>query len=198
MLFRSGASYQTGSSFSNLPGGNYSIVILDGNGCIATSSALISEPTALSLNTLASSSTCGNSNGSIQTLASGGAAPYQYSINNGSNFQSSGTFSNIAQGNYTVLISDANGCTTTSPITVNNLAGPVVQNSTSTNITCSGFNDGSISLSTQGGTLPITYVLNGGGTSQSIGYFNGLSTGAYTVTATDANGCSVNTTATIT
>ncbi|MFM9946564.1 MAG: hypothetical protein ACKV1O_01370, partial [Saprospiraceae bacterium] len=68
---------------------------------------------------------CAQNNGSFTAQGSGGTSPYQYSLD-GVNFQASGTFSNLAAGNYTVTVRDVNGCTAQQPVSLNSSAAPSV------------------------------------------------------------------------
>lgn len=129
---------------------------------------------------------CGQDNGSITASASGGASPYQYSLNGGA-FQSSGIFPGLGAGDYTVGIQDAAGCTAEASATLNPADGPVLTIINQTNPAC-GQNDGSITASASGGTLPYQYSLNGGAF-QSSGIFPSLNAGDYTVVVHDAAGC---------
>ena len=91
----------------------------------------------------------------------------------------------LAAGNYTVTVTDANGCTETQNVTV---LEPIVLSSTvsSMNALCNGSSDGSATVSSAGGTAPYTYLWDDGQTTAMAG---ALSAGSYTVTVTDANGC---------
>jgi hypothetical protein len=106
-----GTTFQAGSTFGNLTAGNYTVTVRDANGCTLALTAVVAAPDAL---TLTASLNNGNN---ITAVATGGTAPYEYSLD-GSNFQTSGTFSNLANGNYTVTVRDANGCTTTASQTL--------------------------------------------------------------------------------
>ncbi|MFM7080046.1 MAG: beta strand repeat-containing protein, partial [Bacteroidota bacterium] len=183
-----GLSYQSASTFNSLPGGTYSISVLDANGCVATSNISISEPAQLNISTLAANATCGNANGSITSLVSGGVIPYNYSINNGATNQPTGTFVGLSSGGYTVLITDNNGCTTSSTSNIQNIGGPVALPANINNVTCFGLTNGSITANSTGGTTPFAYSINGGN-SQPSNYFGGLNPGSYSITISDANGC---------
>lgn len=106
------AAWQTDSTFNNLSTGTYTIRVRDAAGCIdsITVSLLQAYPDLAASATPGNATCSGNPDGSIAVTASGGLAPYQYSINNGVNFQTSASF-NVMQGNYNVLIKDFNGCT---------------------------------------------------------------------------------------
>jgi large repetitive protein len=182
-------TFQSMPQFSNLAAGTYSIVVEDLNGCIATSNFDIIEPDQLVVNGLALSTTCGNSNGEIQTLISGGTGTIQYSIDNGNTYQPAGIFTALPQGPYTIFVTDANGCTATDQVTLNNIAGPAISTLAVNNSSCNGSDDGSLQVTITGGTGPFLYNLNGG-SSQSSAYYGSLTTGAYTIMVTDANGCS--------
>ncbi|HRD57273.1 MAG TPA: choice-of-anchor L domain-containing protein [Ferruginibacter sp.] len=109
-----GTTYQTDSTFNNLPVGNYTIRIRDAVGCIDSISVNIVQtyPDLLQTNITTAASCTGNADGSIIVTASGGNPAYQYSLN-GAAFVNNNTF-NVMQGTHTVVIKDANGCTISS------------------------------------------------------------------------------------
>ncbi|NCY25320.1 MAG: adhesin, partial [Alphaproteobacteria bacterium] len=132
----------------------------------------------------------GGTSGDITVTASGGTAPYSYSLNGGA-AQSSNVFSNLSAGNYTIVTTDANGCTVSNTANVS-AAGTIVITATATsnfggfNISCFGDNNGTASAAAAGGTAPYSFSWsNGQGTQVSTG----LTSGVQTVTVTDANGC---------
>ncbi|APY07019.1 hypothetical protein BWZ20_01310 [Winogradskyella sp. J14-2] len=116
---------------SNLGVGNYTVTITDANGCEITNQATITEPSAqLSANifNVINVDCSGESSGSFTVNTSGGTSPYQYSIDNGNNYQSSNLFENLTDGSYTVFITDANNCNTTitATIGVNDTENPTI------------------------------------------------------------------------
>jgi ELWxxDGT repeat protein len=110
----SGNTISTSEDISNLgTGTNYNVTITDiGSGCIITKSYVITQPTSnLSLTAgKTNASGCGGSLGTITATASGGTSPYEYKLDNGI-YQSSGNFTLLSSGSYTVWAKDANGCT---------------------------------------------------------------------------------------
>lgn len=111
-----GTTWQAGNMF-NVPAGNYTITIRDANGCISTQNATVTEPAVLAANSATTNASCdGGNDGTIVVTANGGNSTYTYSID-GTNFQSSNQF-NVAPGNYTVIVKDNLGCTTTFNTTV--------------------------------------------------------------------------------
>ncbi len=109
-----GTTYQSDSTFSNLPVGNYTVRIRDASGCTDSIQVNIAQsyPNLLQSNTTTPATCTGNADGSITITASGGNPAYQYSLNGGA-FVSGNTF-NVRQGTYTVVVKDANGCTVSS------------------------------------------------------------------------------------
>ncbi|MFM7078221.1 MAG: beta strand repeat-containing protein, partial [Bacteroidota bacterium] len=188
---------QTNGSFGGLGNGAYSVLVTDGNGCTANASFTITQPLAISATYSSTNSTCGNSDGSLTINPTGGTGAYSYSINNGNTSQNTPVFNLMPSGSYSILITDANGCTQTIAATINNSAAPVIQSSNTTNISCNGFANGSIVVTSTGGTGALGYSLNGG-TAQTSGAFNNLGPGTYTVIVSDNNGCTTSTQAIIT
>ena len=87
------------ASAVNLPAGNYSINVTDANGCLSSTSILISEPTAINLQTASVQASCGQLNGSASVNVSGGVSGYTYNWSSG---QATSAINNIAAGVYTV------------------------------------------------------------------------------------------------
>ncbi|MBK9353826.1 MAG: SprB repeat-containing protein [Bacteroidetes bacterium] len=173
----------TNQDRTGLCAGTYSVTITDNTGCTTTLSNIvignIAGPTATATVTNA---TCGQNNGAINVTVSGGTAPYTYVWNNGTTTEDR---TGLAAGTYSVLITDANGCTVNlTGIVVNNTAGPSAS-MTKTDATCGNCN-GTIDVTVTAGTTPYTYLWNDGNTNQDR---TGLCAGTYSVTITDKNGC---------
>ena len=108
---------QTTTTATNLAPGNYTVTVTDGNGCTFTTPAVtITEPTALTATaTKVQDVQCnGAADGSISVSASGGTPNYTYLWDDGAG-QTTTTATNLAPGNYTVTVTDGNGCTFTTP-----------------------------------------------------------------------------------
>jgi len=134
--------------------------------------------------------TCnGGSDGTLTVTVIGGAAPYQYSLDNFATSQLSNVFTGLPAGSYTVFVKDANNCLSQSTVP-NLIAEPpvLVLTSSPTDESCPARGDGSISLFATGGTPAYQYSLNGG-PPQVNSTFDGLVPGSYTVAVIDANGC---------
>lgn len=184
-----GINYQSSGSFENLPGGNYTIYVRDKKGCVHTQNTVLIVPLELTGTALTTNSTCGNSNGSLLVTGAGGSGSgYQYSMD-GTNFTSSGSFTNLSSGTYYVAIKDAAGCLTVVAGTIYDSNGPSIVSTSHTNVACNDGNDGSITVNNvTGGTGTLQYGLNGSYW-QTSNSFTGLSAGTYTVMVKDANGC---------
>lgn len=149
-------------------------------------------PAALQLSFNITNVSCtGQSNGVATVVPSGGTGPYTYNWGGGI---TSATRTNLSSGSYNVTVTDASGCTASGVAQINQPA-PINITPSITNVTCHGGNNGAISLSASGGTGAITYNWGGGiaGSSRT-----NLTAGSYSVTATDANGCTVKQTYSIT
>ncbi len=195
-------AFQTGATFSGLAAGSYTITAKNANGCtgVTTASLMGTDPCAgvtVAVTTTKVDPTTGQSNGSITATATGGTG-FTYSINGGA-FQTSGTFSGLATGNYTITAKNANGCTGVATVALgstNPCAGVTVAVNTTTVSPGTGLSNGSITASATGGT-GFTYSLNNGAY-QASGTFSGLAAGNYTITAKNSNGCTGATTVTLT
>lgn len=137
-------------------------------------------------------------NGSITITAQGGTTPYQYSINGGTTWQSSNTFTGLGGGTYNVVVKDANNCLSSQLPTVLAVSNLLTQTVAKTDANCT--TAGSITITaTGGGTPPYEYSIDGGTTWQSSNTFTGLVGGNYTVvTRNPVTTCTVTTNETIT
>ena len=182
-----GGASQGSNVFSNLPAGTINYTVTDNGGCAGSGSFSLNPTTTITATGTATQVTCnGAANGSVQLSASGGQAAYTYS-QNGSTYQASSTFSNLAPGTYTFYAKDAQGCVGTTSVVITQPTA-LTLNAIPTAISCFGLSNGSIVTSTTGGTAPYTYSLNGSAFA-AASTFNNLTAGSYTVVVHDANGC---------
>ena len=172
--------------------GNYSISVTITNGCGNTTtfsqSVNIEASSGLSLTpAVISNVTCfGGSDGSVMVSVSGGLTPYQYEWDDDDD-QTLDTAEALPVGTYTVTITDALGCSNDTSIAVTE--AQEISISTSVIDASCGLSDGSaIAAVDSGGVSPFTYSWSSGGSAATE---TGLSSGAYTVSVTDANGCTV-------
>jgi len=188
---------QTSATTNNLCAGSYIVTVTDANGCTSTNSVTITAPTAISTNINSTNVTCNaGANGSATVTANGGTPNYSYSWNT-TPVQTTATASNLTAGSYTVIVTDANGCTTTNTVTITEPSALVANVSATTNVTCNGLCNGSATVTTTGGNPNYTYSWNTIPV-QTGATANNLCAGSYTVTVTDVNGCTATAVATIT
>jgi hypothetical protein len=196
-------SWSTGattSSISGLTAGTYTVTMTDAASSTTTATYTVTQPTTLvSSASLVSTVFCYNGNdGAASSSATGGTGTYTYSWNNGA---ITASLTGVTAGTYSVTITDANGCTDSSSVSI---AQPAIGASTTisaqTNVLCNGASTGAAAATTSGGTPPYTYAWSTGATtvSTATSSITGLAAGTYGVTATDANGCASTATATIT
>jgi len=132
---------------------------------------------------------CGLENGQIEVSASGGKAPYQYSLN-GQSAVPSELFSDLAASQYTLRVIDANNCEATISATVNILDGLQITELNSTDAGCKA-SDGSLAIVAESGNLPYQYSIDGGSMQESAS-FSGLESGDHELLIRDADGCEIN------
>lgn len=180
-----GINYQTSNIFSNLAPKLYTVTVKDSYNQ-TTSKYVTVGNNCVKVTATTSNSTCGNANGTVTAQASGGAAPYSFSIG-GVNYSANNIINNILPGTYFLYAKDASGNKDSVAITVNNTAGAIITNVDTVHTGCDN-KSGKIIVTASGGTLPLLYSING--TSwQSSNTFTGLAKGNYTASVRDANNC---------
>ena len=194
-----GINFQATGVFNTLCAGNYLITVQDGNLCQNTSTTSLINPSLLVINSvLPTNVSCnGGNNGVINISASGGTGALSYSINNGVTYSGTSNFIGLLAGSYTIIVKDANGCTVNYGV-VDITEPPLISiPNVVTTASCYGFNDGQIVVAPQGGTPNYSYSWSVGGIGNSP-VANNLAAGQVVVIVTDANGCTQDSTFTIT
>jgi hypothetical protein len=182
-------------NLSNVSSGTYTVTITDFKGCTAITSGTVTDPAPVALTGTITNVNCnGGSTGSVDVSASGGTSPYTYKILIGGTYGSGHLFGTLAAGTYAIYAKDANGCEKTLDFTVTQPSAALSATPTVTNVSCNGGSTGAISLAVTGGTSPYAFawtaspgtVPSGQSTNQNL---TGLIKGTYSVTITDAKGC---------
>ncbi len=189
----------TTASISGLADGTYSVLVTDNvTGCTATCEETISNQPALSIACVPVNGGCGElGSGSVNILT--GTGPYTYSWTNsgGEVISTDVSISDLADGIYSVIVTDANGCTDDCSATIVNQSDLVIDCS-SMEAACGEL--GSVSVDVLSGTPPYSYSWTNAAnvvisTDASVA---NLDAGTYTVSVSDANGCSNSCSTTIT
>ena len=182
-----GTVYQSSTTFINLPAGFYTVYIKDARGCITTTGVSVNNIGAPTFTNISTPAACGNANGTISINASAGTAPYQYSSDAGTTFQTGNIFTALLPGNYNVVVKDVNGCLIAKAVVVANTTGPQTLTAAIINAACGNAN-GSITATASGGTGAFQYSINGTNFFAS-NIFTAIAAGTYTLYVKDANGC---------
>ncbi|MBN2682878.1 MAG: gliding motility-associated C-terminal domain-containing protein [Bacteroidales bacterium] len=167
------------------PAGSYSVSITDANGCQNVENFTITEPNSIVVTPSHTDCLCnGDNTGTASVSVSGGVDPYTYFWPGG--VSSSNTASGLAAGSYTVTIVDNNGCSVTNTITVNQPTAVTVSVTSTTDVSCFGYCDGTATASPSGGTAGYSFLWS---STNPTAIATDLCAGNYTVTTSDANGC---------
>lgn len=186
-------SYSWSNSTSNedltgVGGGTFDVTVTDSKQCAATAQAVVNANAAI-LVTIDSIEdvTCASGNdGEVYITAAGGTSPYSYTWSNSTVNED---LMGAAAGNYSVIVNDANGCSTTVTATIaDGYALNAVVDSTD-DVACNGGSTGAVYITPTNGLSPYVYSWSNSANTQDI---TGLMAGTYTLTLTDANGCSYN------
>ncbi|MFM2385606.1 MAG: hypothetical protein RL660_363, partial [Bacteroidota bacterium] len=177
----------TNATASGLAAGTYTCTITDASACTTTQSLVITAPSAINL--LVTSQTnvsCfGSSDGSASVLATDGTPGYSYAWAPSGGTSASAT--GLTAGNYTCTVTDANSCTKTETVTINEPSAILPSVVSITDALCNGDANGEATIAASGGTPNYSYSwAPSGGTNTTA---TGLAAGSYTCTITDANAC---------
>ena len=176
--------------------GTYEFIIVDANGCGASTSVTLTDPAQLTAQSSVSDVSCnGAADGTISITPGGGTTPYEYSMDGGA-FQTSAFFDQLEEGTYPFTIRDANGCTFDTNATVSE-PDVLSLGFSVANVSCNGASDGTLTAIGQGGTAPYEYSIDGGAF-QTDTVFDQLDVDDYSFTIRDANGCTASADTTIT
>ncbi|MEM6269016.1 MAG: PKD domain-containing protein [Bacteroidota bacterium] len=187
----------TNDTSCSLGAGIYTVTVTDtaSAACFAIDSVVVTEPSAVSLSATATGAACSTATGTATVSASGGTAPYTYNWNT-TPVQTTPTAVNLLPGVYLVTVTDTLGCTDTLNVTVPDIPAPTITLVSTMDVSCFGGNDGSATVSTAGGTPPVTVTWNSPLPQTGL-TATGLPAGTYTATVTDTFGCTNAVTVTI-
>lgn len=178
----------TTKDVNNLCAGTYIYTVTDANGCTHSCTYHITSPSSLMIQCMSSNTCNGASMGSAMAMVTGGTAPYQYLWDNG---EVTSSISGICAGSFCVTVTDANGCSNSCCATVTSFQA-ITYTSTTTNASNANSCNGKLCVNAAGGTGPYSFNWSTGAMASGVtsDMITGLCPGTYTVTITDANGCS--------
>jgi subtilisin-like proprotein convertase family protein len=175
-----------------LTAGIYSVTITDNTGCdLVETYTVINNANGITASGIVTDETCGDGSGAINMTVSGGTSPYTFAWSNGATTED---VTALSAGMYSATITDASGCSFVYMNTVNNTTSTITITNVNINDAFCGNNNGDITLTLSGGVQPLTYNWSNGETSQNL---NNELPGAYTLTITEGNGCTLINTYTI-
>lgn len=173
------------ASANSLTAGDYNITITSAGFCPTVVPVTITQPDSIEIDLDLERVSCnGLTDGSALATVTGGTGAYTYEWSNGD----SGTQMTDAAGDYSLIVTDANGCKETISFSIEE-PDPLQLNETMANASCPGASNGSLLIEPMGGTFPFTYNWDNGLPSQPE--HTNLPAGNYGLTVTDANGCTV-------
>ena len=188
--------WQDSPTFDRLPGGDYSLTVMDAQGC---QTVLVERMETNDPLTIAFDKTdvrCyGEDNGEITATISGGKAPYNLAWQEVTSTDT--RIESLAPGWYTLTITDADNCSLTDSVLVQQPEAVLLTTPVATPVRCWGEDNGQIVLPSDGGTPPYRYSLDGGVTWQSDNLFTNLAPGTYATLTEDSRGCTFTAEATV-
>ncbi|MEO0790538.1 MAG: SprB repeat-containing protein, partial [Bacteroidota bacterium] len=185
--------WSTGDETEDLIGiglGNYSVSVVDFNGCEGNANIQVLPIAPLELSSLVTDISCDILEGNILVSVTGGTAPFSFEWDDG---QTSDELVNVSSGSYSLTVTDVNGCTTEGTYTVNDSL-LLTSSALLTQPVCIDDATGTIDITIDGGTAPFTFSWS---TTEETEDINGLVSGDYTVTVSDASNCELVNTFTI-
>ncbi len=199
-IYQCGLVINTTGKFTSLPAGSQTVTITDANGCSITVIVTVNSPKQIYAGiTLHTDVDCyGNNTGALTAKGKGGDGNYDYSWSNG---KTDAAITGLIAGNYIVTVTDGNGCEADTTVTIKQPASKLAfVDITKIHVTCYNGNNGQATAIVKGGTPYYEYVWNptpGDANTKTSATARDLSAGNYTVTITDAKGCTKDSTITI-
>ncbi len=178
----------------NAPAGNVNVSVTDGAGCTANASATLTAPAnccTFSLSANITQAACGSANGSIAATVTNGSGNYLYVWSSNAGTGNTATAGSLTSGVYLLTVTD-NGfanCFIDTSFTLTNPNAPVINSVNTTNETCAGTGDGTISVSASGGTGTLTYTWSANAATGNTASAVNLTSGSYSFTVSDVNNC---------
>ncbi len=177
---------ETTSAANNLSAGTYVVIVTDGEGCTSSASAIVTQPSAVAANAVATAqSAVGVNDGTATASPSGGAGNYTYNWSNG---ETTAQINNLAPGVYIVTVTDDNSCTAVEAVNVTAFGCTLAATSSTTNVSCFGAADGGATINLVAGNDPVSFIWSNGATTNAI---QNVVAGTYTVEVSDADNCLV-------
>ncbi|MBK0384132.1 SprB repeat-containing protein, partial [Pedobacter sp. SD-b] len=166
-----GTNFQASNIFTDVLAGPQVFLVKDQNSCWLPLTLNIPEPAAFVIDVISTNILCNGGTSKVTLNVTGGTAPYLYS-RDGTTFQSSNIFDNLAAGDYTFTVKDANGCSFSTPSQIT-ITEPTKLDlaASKTDILCNG-GTSTVTLTATGGTGTYQYSRDGT-TFQSSNIFNG-------------------------
>jgi gliding motility-associated-like protein len=188
-------AYQNSNVINNLCPGVYTITVVDNKGCTSSSTTtVLKSPNPTIDNSNAINITCYGKNDGIINMAVTGVGAINYLLLPSNILNTTGNFTGLSQGNYSIVATDSKGCTVSNAFVIIEPAILAWQSVTKRDKTCKSQNNGWIEAKPMGGTQPYSFVMQPGSLNSTTGSYTNLDAGTYSITLTDASGCSINTT----
>ncbi|MEX1188561.1 MAG: gliding motility-associated C-terminal domain-containing protein [Bacteroidia bacterium] len=176
-----------GPTLSNLDGGIYSLTVTNAQNCQRTIPVDVQEPDELTYNVFIVKSFCNLATGFVDLTMFGGTPPYSF-LWSTVPVQTGPSATNLFAGDYSVDVTDANGCVVSLQVTVENTVSHTAYVDMIQGPSCIGYDDAILQAFPLTGTPPFTYLWSNGQTGNMA---SGFSAGTHTVNVSDASNCPI-------